>query len=115
MIPSLAATVLLVLLYGGAPGVRLQSVAAAKPRYTNSWAVEVSGGSLAADELANKHGFVNLGQVSALAAVAGYSSSAMWRESCIGGVSPPSSPARLLFTEWSTVRLAFYPVYRLET
>ena len=32
-------------------------------RYSNSWAVEVHGGSAAADALAHKHGFVNLGQV----------------------------------------------------
>lgn len=32
-------------------------------RYSNSWAVEVRGGSAAADALAHKHGFVNLGQV----------------------------------------------------
>jgi len=30
---------------------------------TNSWAIQVSGGIGAADELASKHGFVNLGQV----------------------------------------------------
>lgn len=32
-------------------------------RYSSSWAVEVRGGSTAADALAHKHGFVNLGQV----------------------------------------------------
>ena len=31
---------------------------------TNSWAVQVSGGDIIADELAKKHGFVNLGLVS---------------------------------------------------
>ena len=36
---------------------------AAKPRYTNSWAVEVRGGPEAAHALASKHGFVNHGQV----------------------------------------------------
>ena len=31
---------------------------------TNSWAVEIqSGGRAAADQLAGKHGFINLGQV----------------------------------------------------
>ena len=31
---------------------------------TNSWAVQVeSGGEETADELASKHGFINLGQV----------------------------------------------------
>ena len=34
---------------------------------TNSWAVEIqSGGRAAADQLASKHGFINLGQVSSL-------------------------------------------------
>ena len=37
---------------------------AAEPRYTNSWAVEVRGGTEAADQLAQSHGFLNLGQVS---------------------------------------------------
>ena len=37
---------------------------AAEPRYTNSWAVEVRGGAEAADQLAQTHGFLNLGQVS---------------------------------------------------
>ena len=34
-----------------------------RPRYTNSWAVQVVGGRRAADELARKHGLVNHGQV----------------------------------------------------
>ena len=34
-----------------------------KPRYTNSWAVEVHGGPEAADALASKYGFINRGQV----------------------------------------------------
>ncbi len=34
--------------------------------YSNSWAVEVSGGADFADILANKHGFINRGQVSKL-------------------------------------------------
>ena len=34
-----------------------------KERYSNSWAVEVRGGAEKAEELARKHGFVNLGQV----------------------------------------------------
>ena len=37
---------------------------AAKIRYSNSWAVEIRGGPEAADEMAQKHGFVNHGQVS---------------------------------------------------
>ena len=32
--------------------------------YTNSWAVAVEGGAEAADQLAAKHGFTNLGMVS---------------------------------------------------
>ena len=32
--------------------------------YSNSWAVELVGGDIAADELAARHGFVNLGRVS---------------------------------------------------
>lgn len=32
--------------------------------FTNSWAVEVTGGSEAADQLAAKHGFINHGSVS---------------------------------------------------
>ncbi len=31
--------------------------------FTNSWAVEVNGGREAADQLAVKYGFTNLGQV----------------------------------------------------
>lgn len=31
--------------------------------YTNSWAVEVTGGRAAADEVARRHGFLNMGQV----------------------------------------------------
>ena len=31
--------------------------------YTNSWAVAVEGGAEAADQLAAKYGFANLGQV----------------------------------------------------
>lgn len=31
--------------------------------YSNSWAVEVSGGDAVADLLAKKHGFTNLGRV----------------------------------------------------
>lgn len=34
---------------------------------TNSWAVQVRGGSEVADRLAEKHGFKNMGQVSAAA------------------------------------------------
>ena len=41
------------------------TAAATKGRlYTNSWAVEVRGGTEKAEELAHRHGFVNLGQVS---------------------------------------------------
>lgn len=32
--------------------------------FSNSWAVEVKGGSHVADQLAEKHGFVNKGMVS---------------------------------------------------
>ena len=35
-----------------------------KDRFSNSWAVEVRGGAEKAEELALKHGFSNLGQVS---------------------------------------------------
>ena len=35
-----------------------------KPVYTNQFAVHVPGGKEKADALANKHGFVNMGQVS---------------------------------------------------
>jgi hypothetical protein len=31
--------------------------------YTNSWAVEVAGGRAVADDVATRHGFVNVGQV----------------------------------------------------
>ena len=40
-----------------------------KVRYSNDWAVEVSGGLSAANQLAARHGFVNLGQVSQLYAL----------------------------------------------
>ena len=33
-------------------------------RYSNSWAVEVTGGKDKADEIAERHGLVNLGAVS---------------------------------------------------
>ena len=33
--------------------------------YTNSWAVEVAGGRAVADDVARRHGFLNMGQVSA--------------------------------------------------
>lgn len=33
-------------------------------RYTNSWAVEVRGGTEVADRVAERHGFVNAGRVS---------------------------------------------------
>lgn len=39
------------------------SGAKGKERYSNSWAVEVRRGTEKAEELARKHGFVNLGQV----------------------------------------------------
>lgn len=32
--------------------------------YSNSWAVEIVGGDVAADLIAKRHGFVNLGRVS---------------------------------------------------
>lgn len=41
-----------------------------KARYSNDWAVEVNGGLTIANELAAKHGFVNMGQVS----------EALWRQ-----------------------------------
>lgn len=34
-----------------------------KALYSNSWAVEVSGGYSVANEIAKKHGFINKGQV----------------------------------------------------
>ena len=34
-----------------------------KVRYTNEWIVEVRGGSEVADEIAQRHGFRNLGKV----------------------------------------------------
>ena len=40
-------------------------VAAAEDlRYSNEWVVKLEGGNEAADQLALKHGFMNLGQVS---------------------------------------------------
>ena len=33
-------------------------------RYSNSWAVEVTGGKDIANEIAERHGFINLGAVS---------------------------------------------------
>ena len=33
------------------------------PKFSSDWAVEVTGGSSAADRLAGQHGFINLGQV----------------------------------------------------
>ena len=42
-------------------------VAAAEDlRYSNEWVVKLEGGNEAADQLALKHGFMNLGQVSAM-------------------------------------------------
>ena len=32
--------------------------------YTNSWAVEIPGGRAVADDVARRHGFLNMGQVS---------------------------------------------------
>ena len=44
--------------------VMLLASRAAANSMTNSWAVEIqSGGREAADQLASKHGFINLGQV----------------------------------------------------
>ena len=34
-----------------------------KTRYTNEWIVEVKGGPEVADEIAERHGFKNLGKV----------------------------------------------------
>jgi hypothetical protein len=34
--------------------------------YTNSWAVEVAGGRAVADDVATRHGFVNVGQAGSL-------------------------------------------------
>ena len=34
-----------------------------KTRYTNEWIVEVKGGPEVADEIAQRHGFKNLGKV----------------------------------------------------
>ena len=31
--------------------------------YSNRWAVQITGGSVAANDLAREHGFINLGQV----------------------------------------------------
>lgn len=42
-----------------------------KPRYSNDWAVEVSGGVEIANQLAAKLGFVNMGQASYLCIVHG--------------------------------------------
>jgi len=36
--------------------------------FSNSWAVEVAGGVVAANEIARKHGFINKGQVSKIRA-----------------------------------------------
>lgn len=42
------------------------ATSAARPRYTNSWAVEVRGGPEIGNLLAHKHGFINHGQVNLL-------------------------------------------------
>lgn len=42
------------------------SRSASESVYMNSWAVEVRGGASAANEVALKHGFTNLGQVQLL-------------------------------------------------
>lgn len=45
-------------------GVILPAMSYSRNGYADSWAVEVSGGEVQAQELAEKHGFVFLGQVS---------------------------------------------------
>ena len=37
-----------------------------KTRYTNEWIVEVKGGPEVADEIAQRHGFKNLGKVTSI-------------------------------------------------
>lgn len=49
---------LLVLLVSGLGPVLGQKV------YTNTWAVHIPGGQEEADQVANKHGFINYGHVS---------------------------------------------------
>lgn len=51
---------LLVLLFSGMGPVVGQKL------YTNTWAVHVPGGQEAADQVANKHGFINYGHVSSV-------------------------------------------------
>ena len=45
--------------------------------YSNSWAIEVQGGHEAAKRLADKHGFIHMGQVS-VAALALLASALVW-------------------------------------
>lgn len=56
-------TVLLAVADGAPSRLRLSPYRDERPLYTNSWAVEVTGGPEAADRLARKHGLHNLGQV----------------------------------------------------
>ena len=45
-------------------GVLLEHCGCGDVVYSNSWAVEISGGDSEADSIAKKHGFTNLGRVS---------------------------------------------------
>ena len=38
-------------------------ITATENKYTNEWVIKLEGGNEAADQLALKHGFINLGQV----------------------------------------------------
>ena len=49
------------LLYSTVPLTQSQKIVI---RYSNSWAVEVTGGKDKADEIAERHGLINLGAVS---------------------------------------------------
>lgn len=57
-LPELVLGSLLVLLFSGLGPVVGQKL------YTNTWAVHIPGGQEAADQVANKHGFINYGHVS---------------------------------------------------
>lgn len=59
-LPELVLGPLLVLLLSGLGPVVGQKL------YTNTWAVHIPGGQEVADQVANKHGFINYGHVSSV-------------------------------------------------
>lgn len=63
MLPELVLGPLLVLLLSGLGPVVGQKL------YTNTWAVHIPGGQEVADQVANKHGFINYGHVSSVCLV----------------------------------------------